>query len=284
MEDRAFAAFYEEEYRAVLALARVLTGDRRWAEDVAQDVFVAALAAWPELQNPATWVRTVAPGKSRPTRPGATTAPTSPATTSTAPEETPEPEFRFGFSSVWTGRELIVWGGHAPSDVARLLAFGTRWPSGPAVPATNDLLGAELVAGGWVEIPPVDFVTQTYANVADPGTASFSGDDVITWGDPSTDPGSARILLPDHTWVEAPPPPLGPNNAHPTPIVLGDGRILALAEDQSAAIWEPTLGSWTPVDGLPGITGREAMWTGEEVIAWLGDEVWRWTPPPPPAD
>jgi hypothetical protein len=66
--------------------------------------------------------------------------------------------------------------------------------------------------------------------------------------------------------------------------VLGDGRILALAEDQSAAIWEPTLGSWTPVDGLPGITGREAMWTGEKVIAWLGGEVWRWTPPPPPAD
>jgi hypothetical protein len=315
------------------------------------------------------------------------------------------PDSRPGFSSVWTGRELIVWGGHAPSDVARtradgaaydptaerwraiapapirgmtwhfaawtgsemlvvgtsgtaaydpagdswrelapspvpieqfrsalawsgshayvwnpasdemaaldpttgiwetfdgpgfdaypaklladgdrLLAFGTRWPSGPAVPATNDLLGAELVAGGWVEIPPVDFVTQTYANVADPGTASFSGDDVITWGDPSTDPGSARILLPDHTWVEAPPPPLGPNNAHPTPVVLGDGRILALAEDQSAAIWEPTLGSWTPVDGLPGITGREAMWTGEKVIAWLGGEVWRWTPPPPPAD
>jgi RNA polymerase sigma-70 factor (ECF subfamily) len=65
VEDRAFAAFYEEEYRAVLALARVLTGDRRWAEDVAQDVFVAALAAWPELQNPAAWVRTVAINKAR---------------------------------------------------------------------------------------------------------------------------------------------------------------------------------------------------------------------------
>lgn len=71
---------------------------------------------------------------------------------------------------------------------------------------------------------------------------------------------------------------------HPEPIPLNDGRILALAEGGNAAIWEPSLNDWTPVGALPAILGREAVWTGQEVIAWTAGETWRWTPPPTPAN
>lgn len=65
MEDGSFQSFYEAEYYAVLALARALTGNDTWAEDVAHDTFLAALSSWNELENPAGWVRRVASNKAK---------------------------------------------------------------------------------------------------------------------------------------------------------------------------------------------------------------------------
>lgn len=65
MEGSTFEEFYETEYRAVLALARVLTGDRHQAEDLTHDAFAAALVSWDTLTNPEGWIRTVAANKAR---------------------------------------------------------------------------------------------------------------------------------------------------------------------------------------------------------------------------
>lgn len=58
-EGASFEDFYVQEYRAVLAFARVLTGDRSRAEDLAHDAFTAALGRWSELRNPSAWIRRV---------------------------------------------------------------------------------------------------------------------------------------------------------------------------------------------------------------------------------
>lgn len=63
MEDWSFEAFYMHEYRPVLALARVLTGDQTRAEEVTHEAFTAALEAWNGLDNPSGWIRTVAANK-----------------------------------------------------------------------------------------------------------------------------------------------------------------------------------------------------------------------------
>ena len=65
MDEGSFEDFYVAEYRQVLAFARVLTGSREHAEDVAQEAFAAALESWNGLENPAGWVRSVVANKVR---------------------------------------------------------------------------------------------------------------------------------------------------------------------------------------------------------------------------
>lgn len=67
-ETRSFAAFYEEEYRAVVGLAFVLTGSRSAAEELAQDAFTVAYRRWSEIgtyDRPEAWVRRVLVNRSR---------------------------------------------------------------------------------------------------------------------------------------------------------------------------------------------------------------------------
>ena len=62
-----FLAFYEREYRGLVALASSLIGDRIMAEDIAQDALLAALKRWDHvaaLESPLGWVRRVVANKS----------------------------------------------------------------------------------------------------------------------------------------------------------------------------------------------------------------------------
>lgn len=65
MEDSSFEAFYQAEYRAVLAIALALTGERAKAEDVIHDSFTAAFEQWDKLTNPEGWIRRVVTNKAR---------------------------------------------------------------------------------------------------------------------------------------------------------------------------------------------------------------------------
>jgi RNA polymerase sigma-70 factor, ECF subfamily len=61
--DGDFGEFYQANYGRVVAMATGMLGDRREAEDVAQEAFARALARWPRLRRydqPGAWVRTVA--------------------------------------------------------------------------------------------------------------------------------------------------------------------------------------------------------------------------------
>lgn len=61
-----FSAFYEAEYRGVVALAYGLTGSAWAAEELAQEAFIVVHGRWDEvasLESPAAWVRRVAMNK-----------------------------------------------------------------------------------------------------------------------------------------------------------------------------------------------------------------------------
>jgi RNA polymerase sigma factor (sigma-70 family) len=58
----SFEEFYRQEYRHVLGLAYVLTGNASVAEDTTQDAFTAAYRQWAAIggyDSPAAWVRRV---------------------------------------------------------------------------------------------------------------------------------------------------------------------------------------------------------------------------------
>jgi RNA polymerase sigma-70 factor (ECF subfamily) len=62
-----FRAFYEREYRGLVALAASLIGDRYMAEDIAQDALFVACRRWDHvggLDSPLCWVRRVVANKS----------------------------------------------------------------------------------------------------------------------------------------------------------------------------------------------------------------------------
>lgn len=58
-----FEGFYRHEYRPVLALAHVLSGSPHLAEEVTQEVFMAAYRRWDDIDNPEGWVRTAVSNK-----------------------------------------------------------------------------------------------------------------------------------------------------------------------------------------------------------------------------
>jgi RNA polymerase sigma-70 factor (ECF subfamily) len=62
-----FDAFFRREYRSLVGLAVVLTGDRGAAEDLAQDALFAAHRKWSDLaayEDPGAWVRRVVANRS----------------------------------------------------------------------------------------------------------------------------------------------------------------------------------------------------------------------------
>lgn len=65
MSSRSFEEIYQKEYRALLGLAYVLTGDRAQAEDLTHDTFAAALDSWDKLSHPEAWLRQVLVNKNR---------------------------------------------------------------------------------------------------------------------------------------------------------------------------------------------------------------------------
>jgi RNA polymerase sigma-70 factor (ECF subfamily) len=57
----AFESFFREHYRAVVRLAQSVVGDSQGAQDVAQDVFLAAYQRFPgDYEQAAGWVRVAA--------------------------------------------------------------------------------------------------------------------------------------------------------------------------------------------------------------------------------
>jgi RNA polymerase sigma factor (sigma-70 family) len=57
----SFEAFFRDNYRVVVRLAHNVTGDRQRAQDVAQEVFVAAYRRFPgEYEQASGWVRVAA--------------------------------------------------------------------------------------------------------------------------------------------------------------------------------------------------------------------------------
>jgi RNA polymerase sigma factor (sigma-70 family) len=60
LTERGFDSFYEERFGKAIVMLTVLGASRADAEDAVQEAMLSAWRQWDKIQNPDSWVRTVA--------------------------------------------------------------------------------------------------------------------------------------------------------------------------------------------------------------------------------
>lgn len=172
------------------------------------------------------------------------------------------PTARSGHSAVWTGAEMLVWGGHDGNS--------------------------ELNTGG-----RYDPATDTWKPISRRGapasrrfhTAVWTGQEMIIWGgDSSLTTGGlsdgARYNPTSDTWtpMAKPPWPGFSGRSHHLAIWAGGemviwGGMSPLLALGDGARYDPELDSWQPISTLDAPSARrdsQAIWTGEELLLWGG--------------
>jgi hypothetical protein len=198
---------------------------------------------------------------------------------------------------VWTGQELVLWGGR--SDGVAYDARSRRWRRVPPPPlsarhsATGVWTGREvLVWGGmgrrrrgdgaaldpstnsWRRLPPGPLSPR------EPAASVWTGRELIVWGDASRASAARDGAAFDPvrwTWRRLPPAPLPMNEVSAEwtgreLIVLGallNGRNFAPYRWARALAYNPTRDRWhrlPPVRITP--QASSIGWTGRELVAW----------------
>ncbi len=174
---------------------------------------------------------------------------------------------------VWTGKELVVWGGLTTD-------FGSAYDDGARLDPTT---------GTWRRLPPAPVPGRGQA------TAVWSGHDVLIWGGDSsagTEVGKGAAYDPrSNSWRALPLSPLraktlpaGVWTGHYFLVIGGSAGGSLPAPGPGAAAFDPATDAWTALPAAPeypaGVTsptdaadqreGGAAVWTGKAVLVMGG--------------
>jgi N-acetylneuraminic acid mutarotase len=180
----------------------------------------------------------------------------------TASNTTNAPDARINHTAVWTGSEMIVWGG-APD-----VNFGDLNTGGRYNPSTNT----------WIA------TSTTNAPDARPShTAVWTGHEMIVWGgggqgDKALNTGG-RYNPSTNTWIatstiNAPNPRIKHTAVWTgSEMIAWGGLINAAAQFDSGGRYNPSANTWTATSTTNAPGGRAnhtAVWTGSQMIVWGG--------------
>ncbi|MCX6879578.1 MAG: hypothetical protein NTW21_38105 [Verrucomicrobia bacterium] len=185
------------------------------------------------------------------------------------------PAARFDHTAVWTGSEMIVWGGMGGGG----LNDGGRYnPSG---------------TGSWTAIP------NTLANTPSPRTthtAVWTGSDMIVWGGVSdygvTSQDSGRYNPATDTWTTLPTAGAPAARYLHTAVWTGSEMLVwggvGSGWLNDGGRYSPSSNTWAAVTiaAAPAARyGHTAVWTSTEMLVWGGqgdagclDDTWSYTP------
>ena len=167
---------------------------------------------------------------------------------------------RFGHSAVWSGTEMIVWGGSDDyTNFAHLVNTGGRYD-----PTTDT----------WTETSTSSAASARYYH-----TAVWTGTEMIVWGTVGTSGG--RYNPSSNSWLATSQgtnvPALRFNS---TAVWTGSEMIIWGGDDSSGTPYNnggrynPTTNSWLPIStgaNVPSVRHYfSAVWTGTEMIIWGG--------------
>lgn len=158
-------------------------------------------------------------------------------------------------ATVWTGREMLVWGG---SDRGRLLADGAAYD-----PASNRwrTLARSPISG---RSEPV---------------AVWTGREMLVWGGHDADEDGAAYDPVANRWRLIAPGPLAPRRGSAAAwtgreMVVWSGRDPDGHEPyDDGAAYDPATDRWRPIAEAP-VVGRQYpgfVWTGRVLVVWGGD-------------
>jgi len=174
----------------------------------------------------------------------------------------------------WSSIPHPGFAGRDPQD-GYLLDFGGNL----VVTGINQACGTRETAiwtgEAWSELAPIPMPPGA-CSAAD--QSAVVGGELVYWGDFQT---SYRYDAGILDWVQEDEVPIDVAEGVGGGLVI-DGRLL-VPGSRRAAIFDAETRSWTEVD-LPGFAWSEQMvWTGTEILAWIGygtyGDAWRWTPP-----
>ena len=212
---------------------------------------------------------------------------------------------RAGHSSVWTGSQLLVWGGR---DADRTLNSGGRydpaidnWSSMTDVgaPSARDLHtavwsgsqmivwggGANLASGGRYD-PVTDRWSTLSASGAPSGrvshTAVWTGSRMIVWGGNSTSPlnTGGRYDPTTDTWSAISTTGAPTARAYHTAVWTGStmlvwGGAVVAVPLATGGRYDPGTNAWFPLSAVDAPQARSrhvAAWTGSKMIVWGGTD------------
>ena len=174
----------------------------------------------------------------------------------------PPPDVRTGAAQVWTGSQLVVWGGYTDSDETNVVASGFVFD------------GAELT---WRPTAPAPLEPRGLTGFG------WTGSELLVWGGWSGtygyefaegffDDGAAYDPVSD-SWRRLPPAPIDAR----APLSVWTGREMLVwgtalrVEDRprDGAAYDPATDSWRTIAEAPiELTDATAVWTGTEMIVF----------------
>ncbi|MGI8685281.1 MAG: hypothetical protein ACR2MO_09375, partial [Acidimicrobiales bacterium] len=163
---------------------------------------------------------------------------------------------RSGAGALWTGTEVLIWGGNGPNKLART-------DGGAYNPAT----------GAWRPLAASPFATLTMSPV-------WTGKEMLAWGSTAAAPdrvdGAAYDPAAD-TWRPAASPPLSKRTLvfgawTGTEAVYWGGLATDLTYLADGAVYDPSTDAWRPMAKSPlSARATRVLWTGTELLAWGGE-------------
>ena len=190
------------------------------------------------------------------------------------------PQARYSHNAVWTGTQMIVWGGQTTNTSA---APGTTLATGGIYTPATDTWSAMAPNG---DAPFFD--TRCHA------LAFWTGTDLLIWGGSSSTvmlgttnmPGfvsqGRRYNLASNTWsnmaVNLPEMSNGMNWSGVwtgSAMIVWSGQTQGSSSPPAAGIYRPAADTWQTLPRVPGdpslaTTGFSTVWTGTEMILWGG--------------
>ena len=229
------------------------------------------------------------------------------------PSQSGPPSARWQHTAIWTGNEMIVWGG---SDSTGQINTGGRynpttdtWIATTTVnaPSRRELhtvvwTGTEMIVWGgfvsgpgsgnlntggrynpvsdtWIEISTTNVPTARYAH-----TAIWTGTEMIVWGGGFYTDTGGRYNPSTDTWTATNTTNAPDARSNHTAVWTGT-EMIVWGGISSAGLafplntggrYDPTMDVWTPTNMTNAPTGRHthtAIWTGTEMIIWGGSPI-----------